>query len=81
MSPNRPRVFEFDPLEDRILLNGDSVDAADIRVDPDAAIADPLLADLTRERKRLRKYTIRVLRSNRNHKIRLTCPPLPPISP
>ncbi|MDF1842340.1 MAG: hypothetical protein P1U77_12960 [Rubripirellula sp.] len=49
MSPNLPRVFEFYPLEDRFLLSGDSVDAADLCVDPDAAIADALLADLAPE--------------------------------
>ncbi|MEM8671871.1 MAG: DUF4347 domain-containing protein, partial [Planctomycetota bacterium] len=40
-----PHVFDFYPLEDRILLSGEGIDGVDIGPAPDPALTEALLAD------------------------------------
>ena len=42
----RPRIFDFYPLEDRVLLSGEGLDGAEVSVDPDAEISAALMADV-----------------------------------
>ena len=40
------RIFDFYPLEDRILLNGDGLDGADVAADVDPELMTALLAEV-----------------------------------
>ncbi len=42
----QPRVFDFYPLEDRILLSGEGIDGSELSVDADAAISASLMAEV-----------------------------------
>ena len=47
LSPANPhRVFDFFPLEERILLSGDSLDSLDLSTDPDVALLDALMGKM-----------------------------------
>ncbi len=46
-SNKRSRIFDFYPLEDRILLSGEGLDGAEMSVDADPDFAASLLADMT----------------------------------
>ena len=48
--PNQPHVFDFYPLEDRVLLSGEGVDGPDASIDAEQAItASLLLGDVSPE--------------------------------